>query len=160
MSLRPRPYYTRLLMRSRYDPITSKASVFLLPYCLHSRIDIFENKMPLGETGRLKVSLNPITEIKVSNLVKMDLPTLTKHQAIGDSNLFWIDGICFFPIGYESEELTLSESKGVLFLDTVFYAECPERIEYSKIREFNIYVNDMTGHATFEGLIGWVKTHG
>ncbi len=106
----------------------------------------------------MKVSLNPTTEIKVTNLVKMDLPTLTKHQAIGDSNIFWINGICFFVIPYESEELTLAESKGVLSLDTVLYAECKERIEYSKIREFNIYVLDMTGHATFEGLIEWIKT--
>ncbi len=108
----------------------------------------------------MEVSLNPITEIKVTNLVKMDLPTLTKHQAIGDSHIFWIDGICFFPIGYESEELTLAESKGVLYLDSVLYAECKERIEYSKIREFNIYVLDMTGHVTFEGLIKWIKTQG
>ncbi len=108
----------------------------------------------------MKITINPITEIKVCNLVKMDLPTLTKHQAIGDSNIFWIDGICFFPIGYESEELTLEESKGVLFLDSVLYAECKERIEYSKIREFNIYVLDMTGHDTFEGLIEWIKTQG
>ena len=108
----------------------------------------------------MKVTLNPITEIKVSNLVKMDLSTLTKHQAIGDSHIFWIDGMCFFVIPFESEELTLQESKGVLSLDTVLYAECKERIEYSKIREFNIYVLDMTGHTTFEGLTKWIKTQG
>ncbi len=108
----------------------------------------------------MNVSLNPTTEIKVTNLVKMDLPTLTKHQAIGDSHIFWIDGICFFVIPYENEELTLEESKGILYIDTVLYAECPDRIEYSKIHEFNIYVLDMTGHVTFEGLIKWIKTHG
>ncbi len=77
--------------------------------------------------------------------------------SIGGSNALWINGICFFVIPYESEELTLQESKGILHLDTVLYAECKERIEYSKIREFNIYVLDMTGHATFEGLVKAIK---
>ena len=108
----------------------------------------------------MKVTLNPITEIKVSNVVKMDLPTLTKHQAVGDSSLFWINGICFFPIPFENEELTLGETKGILYLDSILYANCPDKIEYSKIGEFNIYVLDMTGHDTFEGLIEWIKTQG
>ncbi len=105
----------------------------------------------------MKVSLNPITEIKVTNLVKMDLQTLTKHQAIGDSHIFWIHGRCFFVIPFVSEELTIAVYIGILHIDTVLYAECKERIEYSKIREFNIYVLDMTGHATFEGLVKGIK---
>lgn len=104
----------------------------------------------------MKLTLNPITEIKITDLVKTTIENLTKNSAINSQPLLWVDGVLFFVLEYDNEELRLEASKGTLYLDTVMYAESP-KIEHSKINGWNVDVLNVTGVKTFEGLIECMK---
>ena len=104
----------------------------------------------------MNVSLNPTTEIKITDLVKTTIYNITKIRAVSSEPLFWIDGILFFTVHYENEELTQSASQGILFLDTVMYVESP-KIESSKINGWNVDVLDRTGNQTLHRMIQAIK---
>jgi hypothetical protein len=104
----------------------------------------------------LKVSLNPTTEIKITDLVHTTIYNITKIRAVSSEPLFWIDGVLFFTVHYENEELTQSASQGILYYDTVMYVESP-KIESSKINGWNVDILDMTGNQTFQGMIQAIK---
>ena len=110
----------------------------------------------MGESRGLKVILNPITEIKITDLFRTTIEIITKNRAINSQPLLWVDGILFYVIDYDHKELTLSASRGIYYLDTVCYTESPF-IEESKFNGYAVDVLDCTGHKTFEGLAKAIK---
>ncbi len=100
--------------------------------------------------------MNPITEIKITDLVHTDIDTLTKNRAIHSQPLVWVDGILFYAIEFDNKELALESSKGTYYLDTVCYTESPF-IESSKFNGWNVDVIDVTGNNTLEGLVQGIK---
>lgn len=106
----------------------------------------------------MHVTLNPIKEIVITSLIRMDINTITKFQAIHQSYLSWVDGILFFTTGYESEELTLKKiNEGIFHIDSVFYAGCPEYSEHFGIGSYCCDALDMTGHDVSESLVSFIK---
>ncbi len=104
----------------------------------------------------MKVILNPITIIKITDLVHSTVEKMTKNCGISSSPLYWVDGILFYTIEYDHKDLILESSKGTLYIDSVFYAESPF-IEESKFCGFATDVIDVSGYATFEGLVKGIK---
>ncbi len=104
----------------------------------------------------INVILNPITIIKITDLVHSTVDNITKNRAIDSMPLFWVDGILFYTIDYDHKDLMLETTKGTYYLDTVCYAESP-LIESSKFNGWNVDVVDVTGFNTFEGLIQAIK---
>ncbi len=104
----------------------------------------------------INVILNPITIIKITDLVHSTVEKLTKVCAISSSPLFWVDGILFYTIDYDHKDLILEATKGTYYLDTVCYAES-KFIEESKYCGYATDVIDVSGYATFEGLVKAIK---
>ncbi len=104
----------------------------------------------------MKVILNPINTIKITDLVHSTVDNITKNRAIDSQPLFWVDGILFYTIDYDHKDLVLEATKGTYYLDTVCYAESPF-IESSKFNGWNVDVVDVTGFTTFEGLVKVIK---
>ncbi len=104
----------------------------------------------------MKVSLNPITIIKITDLVHSTVEKITRTRAIDSMPLLWVDGILFYTIDYDHKDLILEATKGTYYLDTVCYAESP-LIESSKFNGWNVDVVDVTGFTTFEGLVKAIK---
>lgn len=100
----------------------------------------------------MKVILNPIKEIYITNIVKSDIHRLTKQQAIRDKPLAWCSGILFSVDEIENDELVKKQSEGILYLESFAYTES-EKIEVSKWNGYSIEVIDVTGHDTTEKLI-------
>ncbi len=104
----------------------------------------------------MKVILNPITIIKITDLIHSTVEKITRTRAIDSMPLLWVDGILFYTIDYDHKDLILEATKGTYYLDTVCYAESP-LIESSKFNGWNVDVVDVTGFKTFEGLIKAIK---
>ena len=104
----------------------------------------------------INVILNPITIIKITDLVHSTVEKITRTRAIDSMPLLWVDGILFYTIDYDHKDLVLEATKGTYYLDTVCYAESP-LIESSKFNGWNVDVIDVTGFTTFEGLIQIIK---
>lgn len=101
----------------------------------------------------MKVILNPIKEIYITNIIKSDIHRLTKQQAIRDKPLAWCNGVIFSIDEIENDELVKKQSEGILYLESFVYAECKSFIEVSKWNGYSIEVIDFTGHDTTEKLI-------
>ena len=104
----------------------------------------------------MKVTLNPITEVKITDLVHTTIENLTKNRALNQSPLLWVDGLLFFVVEYDHKDLVLEATKGTLYLDTVMYCESPY-VEESKFCGYATDVLDVTGIKTLEGLVKAIK---
>ena len=101
----------------------------------------------------MKITLNPIKEIYINQIVKSDIQRITKQQAINDKSLSWCKGYLFSIDVIQNDELIKKQSEGFLYLDTFVYAES-EKIDVSKWNGYSIEVIDFTGFEIIESLIG------
>lgn len=100
----------------------------------------------------MKVILNPIKEIRITQIVKMDVQRITKLQAVKNEKLGWCGGFLFSFDVFQTDYLIKKQADGILYLDTLVYAES-EKIENSKWNGYSIEVIDFSGYDTIEKLI-------
>ena len=102
----------------------------------------------------MKVTSNIIKEIHISHLFKTSIENLAHMEAVTEfPRLFWIKGILFNMVGFDSEKLVIELTKGIFYLDTFNYSECKEKPEQTKWNGFKVDVFDLSGHPTYEKLI-------
>lgn len=107
---------------------------------------------------KIKVTITPIKEIKITHLFKTSVENLTKLEAISESpRLYWCNGILFNFINYESDEVTAKQLDGILHINAFHYAICDQRPDISKWNGYSLEVSDLTGHYTFENLTKSIK---
>ena len=101
----------------------------------------------------MKVTLNPITEIKISHLHRTTVENITKIEAISEiPKLQWCNGILFSLYEFGVDELDIECTKGIFHIDTFRYAVCEKKIEISKWNGYAVEVMDYSNHSTFEEL--------
>ena len=107
----------------------------------------------------MNVTITPIKQVFINELIELDVQRITKLQAINESPLFWINGYLFYSVEFTSPKLAEKEAiDGVLHLDSFLYAKSP-KIDESKYNGNNVSVQvvDMTGHSTYEGITESLK---
>ena len=57
----------------------------------------------------MKITLNPIKEVFINYLVKMDIETITKDRAIAEQSLKWCNG--YLITVYEDDQECIVEKK-------------------------------------------------
>ena len=101
----------------------------------------------------MKVTLNPIKEIKITHLHRTTVKNLTKLEAITESpKLFWCNKILFNYYEFGGEKLNIELAKGIFYLDSFTYAICEEKIDVAKWNGYAVEVSDLTGHSNYEEL--------
>ena len=105
----------------------------------------------------MKVSLNPIKEIKITHLFKTTVKNLTKLEAITESpKLSWCNGLLFAFYEFPGEKLQIELTQGIWYLDSIHYA-VSEKIDVAKWNGYAVEVGDLTSHSTFEELTKQIK---
>ena len=106
----------------------------------------------------MKITYNPINEVRITHLFKTSVENLTKLEAISETpRLFWCNGILFNFTNYESDELTAKQTEGILYINAFHYAES-EPIQISKWNGYSLEISNLSGHPTFEKLIESIKS--
>jgi len=86
------------------------------------------------------------------------METLTKSQAITNTpKLYWYNGILFSITEFGGEKIQIEQTKGIWYIDTFDYAECPDKIEIAKWNGYAIEVVDATGWSNVEELVKSIK---
>lgn len=101
----------------------------------------------------MKITLNPIREVLITNLVKLDIETITKERSIVERPLMWCDGYLINCFEDEGEFITENKAKGILYLDSVLYSECKEKITESKVDGIVVSVLDYSTHPLFKEIV-------
>ena len=106
----------------------------------------------------MKVTLNPIAEIKITHVHKTTVEQLTKIEAVTDSpKLYWCNGLLFSCYEFGTDKLQCALSNGIWFIETFSYAVCEKKIEVSKWNGYAIEIVDYSNHSTFEELTKEIK---
>ena len=108
----------------------------------------------MGETGRLKITVQPVEEIIIETFFKTELDILIKSQAISENpKLFWCNGIMFVVFGYDDNKIASKTIEThILHYAEFNYAICPEFIEQAKWNGYSIEVQNVTNHPEYEAL--------
>lgn len=100
----------------------------------------------------MKVIQNPINECYISQIVKIDIERITKIQAINELPLHWCNGVLFFIVEYNVDEITSLQKSGKLYLKSFVYAICKDKVEISKWNGYSIDVLNNSDFPIYEEL--------
>lgn len=100
----------------------------------------------------MKITLNPIKEVFINYLVKLDIGNITKERGIVERALTWSNG--YLITLYEDDKDFVIEKKyknGILYVETVLYAKC-SKITESKVDGIIVSVLDYSNHLLFKEI--------
>ena len=101
----------------------------------------------------MKITLNPIKEVLVTNFVKSTIEDMTKNRAINEVVLSWCDGYLYFSYDEDDKFVIKEKYKGILYLEYFVYAECKEKITQSKWNGYNVEVLDTSTVTLFNEIV-------
>ena len=101
----------------------------------------------------MKITLNPIKEVLITNFVKSTIEDMIKNRAINEVVLSWCDGYLYFSYDEDDEFVIKEKYKGILYLEYFVYAECKEKITQSKWNGYNVEVLDTSTVTLFNEIV-------
>lgn len=100
----------------------------------------------------LKVTLKPLKEIIINQIVKVDVERLTKFQVISEDSLCWCNRLLFFIRGFDDEYFSKKQSNGIWHIDSFVYSKCEEKPDFLKCNGFQVEILDFTNFSVIEEL--------